>query len=132
MDLLSSFCPLEHRKSITSLQMKFKLCLLVFVFSCRCTESLSNYLDNLARVSTVDEPAAGRPQPEDIVPEEYFGFTNPMANNWPGSKHEKYGAYLKKIAPKGAGSSAAPAANAWKTESSTPKSRGQGSYLDSL
>lgn len=112
--------------------MKFKLCLFVFVARCKYSESLSNYLDSLSRESRVTEPDAAPPRPEDIVPEEYFGFSNPMANNWPGSKHERYGAYLKKIEPRRFVTSAAPAANAWKTESSTPKPSGHGSYLDCL
>ncbi|CAJ1944407.1 unnamed protein product [Cylindrotheca closterium] len=112
--------------------MKFTLYLLVFIVGCKYTESLSNYLETLSKESRVDEPDPAYSRPEDIVPEEYYGFTNPMANNWPGSKHEKYGAYLKKIEPTRVGGSVAPAANSWRSETSTPKAQGHGSYLDSL
>lgn len=114
--------------------MKSKLFGFVFLVVCERAKSLSNYLDNLSAESRVEEPpAAYSSRPEDIVPEEYYGFTNPMANNWPGSKHEKYGAYLKKITPEERDSSAISAANDWKTESSTSQqSQRQGSYLDNL
>ena len=32
-----------------------------------------------------------------IPDEEYYGLTNPMANNWAGSKHETYGGYLHRL-----------------------------------
>lgn len=113
--------------------MKSKLFGIVFLAVFGYAESLSNYLDYLSNELRGQEPAESQSsRPEDIVPEEYFGLTNPMANNWPGSKHEKYGGYLKKIASEESDSSALPAANAWKTEASASSSPKQGSYLDSL
>ena len=36
--------------------------------------------------------------PKTSIPdEEYYGLTNPMANNWAGSKHETYGGYLHRL-----------------------------------
>ena len=52
------------------------------------------YLNTLAIGNTPDNRPPG---PESIVPEEYYGFTNPMANCFPGSKHEQYGGYLRNI-----------------------------------
>lgn len=95
------------------------------------SRSLSNYLDSLSGIQ-IDPAPPGPPMPEDIVPEEYFGFTNPMANNWPGSKHEKYGGYLKKLLPKNVNDdSSRPAPNAWQHQS-TPKRPRQGNYLENL
>ena len=36
-------------------------------------------------------------QNNNIPDEEYYGLTNPMANNWAGSKHETYGGYLYRL-----------------------------------
>ena len=52
------------------------------------------YLNTLAIGNTPDDRPPG---PESIVPEEYYGFMNPMANCWPGSKHEEYGGYLRNL-----------------------------------
>ena len=54
----------------------------------------TSYLNTLAIGNTPDDRPPG---PESIVPEEYYGFMNPMANNWPGSKHEQYGGYLRNL-----------------------------------
>ena len=62
----------------------------------------SPYLDSLER------PSKQAPPPlllehgtleEALRPEEHYGVTNPMANNWPGSKHQKYGGYLTRLSP---------------------------------
>jgi hypothetical protein len=58
------------------------------------TEGFSNYLNSLSSGTTAPpEPD----EPERLAPEEWYGVTNPMANNWPGSKHQKYGGYLTKL-----------------------------------
>ena len=54
----------------------------------------TSYLNTLGIGNTPDDRPPG---PESIVPEEYYGFMNPMANNWPGSKHEQYGGYLRNL-----------------------------------
>ena len=58
------------------------------------TSFSASYLNTLAIGNTPDDRPPG---PESIVPEEYYGFTNPMANTFPGSKHEQYGGYLRNI-----------------------------------
>jgi hypothetical protein len=58
----------------------------------------NKYLDSLSGSQMMIPP----PEPEGyeaIVPEEYYGLTNPMANNWAGSKHEEYGGYLHNLVP---------------------------------
>lgn len=63
----------------------------------------SSYLDSLNQAGdassepgderVVDDSSASTPF--GMPDEEYYGHTNPMANNWPGSKHQEYGGYLK-------------------------------------
>eukprot|EP00980_Cylindrotheca_fusiformis_P031318 scaffold26166_cov147-Cylindrotheca_fusiformis.AAC.1 len=97
--------------------------------------SLSSYLDSLS--SLPDEAIPPRPpSPEDIVPEEYYGLTNPMANNWPGSKHEKYGGYFHKLLPKTSTNkdstrkpTPSPQQNHFKPNDTSSR---KGSYLDNL
>jgi hypothetical protein len=94
--------------------------------------AFSNYLKTLSSLpgESSNEPKEGPPRMEDIVPEEYYGMTNPMANSWPGSKHEKYGGYLKKLgssresisSDKGPGS----------PNNQSKKSTRQGGYLENL
>jgi hypothetical protein len=104
--------------------------LLVLIVALQSVHSLSNYLETLSGIPS-ESATTGPPRPEDIVPEEYFGLTNPMANNWAGSKHEKYGGYLKKLVPTDTADAPSPSRNAWQVQSS-PKTPGQGSYLDNL
>lgn len=59
--------------------------------------------------------------PFGMPPEEYYGHTNPMANNWPGSRHEEYGGYLKRLGPKQVTGNQAgkPAARSWSSSASS-------------
>ena len=69
---------------------------LVLVVSLETVLSFS-YLDSLS----LSTPPASEPEDlEKIAPEEYYGCTNSMANNWPGSKHQKYGDHLSKLSGK--------------------------------
>lgn len=71
----------------------------------------------------------GPPRMEDIVPEEYYGLTNPMANSWPGSKHEEYGGYLKKLGDSADSSSTIERKGSSKHPAQATR---QGSYLENL
>jgi hypothetical protein len=66
---------------------------LLMLMSFDPAEGFSNYLNSLASGATPTEPD----EPDGLAPEEFYGLTNPMANNWPGSKHQKYGGYLTKL-----------------------------------
>jgi hypothetical protein len=69
---------------------------LVLVVSLETVLSFS-YLESLSSST----PPAPEPEGlEKIAPEEYYGCTNPMANNWAGSKHQKYGDHLTKLSGK--------------------------------
>jgi hypothetical protein len=56
-----------------------------------------NYLDSLNSGKSNSVPIPPDNERERLAPEEFYGCTNPMANNWPGSKHEEYGGYLKRL-----------------------------------
>ena len=66
----------------------------------------SSYLDSLnhhrdsASSSSSEESGEidSASKPFGMPAEEYYGHTNPMANNWPGSRHEEFGGYLKGLA----------------------------------
>jgi hypothetical protein len=76
-------------------RMVWKGAFLLMVLSLDPTEGLSNYLNSLS--SGITPPEAD--EPERLAPggEEWYGLTNPMANNLPGSKHQEYGGYLTKL-----------------------------------
>jgi hypothetical protein len=57
----------------------------------------NNYLDSLNSGTSNSVPIPPDNERERLAPEEFYGCTNPMANNWPGSKHEEYGGYLKRL-----------------------------------
>ena len=59
--------------------------------------SPTNYLDSLNSGTSKSVSIPPENDRERLSPEEFYGFTNPMANNWPGSKHEEYGGYLKRM-----------------------------------
>jgi hypothetical protein len=70
--------------------------LFILVLTASVVESFSQkYLDSLSGTQTPPEPEGY----EAIVPEEYYGLTNPMANSWAGSKHEHYGGYMHNLDP---------------------------------
>ena len=74
--------------------MIYKCSLLLILLQLKLAESFSNYLNSISSGATP------RPEPdmqEKLAPEEWYGVTNPMANNWPGSKHEEFGGYLHKL-----------------------------------
>jgi hypothetical protein len=78
--------------------------MLVSAFS---TSTPASYLDSLNHVASYDDlnniNAEGDSalRPFGMPAEEYYGFTNPMANCWPGSKHEEYGGYFKRLEDQG-------------------------------
>ncbi len=57
----------------------------------------SSYLDSLSRRIESSEETHDALISVGMPAEEYYGHTNPMANNWPGSKHEAGGGYLKRL-----------------------------------
>ena len=80
--------------TMTSRRMAWKGAILLMVLSFDPAEGFSNYLNSLSSGTTTPEPD----EPERLLaPEEWYGVTNPMANNWPGSKDQKYGGYLTKL-----------------------------------
>lgn len=70
--------------------------IIFFALQCKAFTP-SSYLDSLNRgVDPADESDSSL-TPFGMPAEEYFGQTNPMANNWPGSKHQEYGGYLNRL-----------------------------------
>ena len=116
--------------------------LLVTFFSSWCVDNAESfsqkYLDSLSSLQyqQPEEPIQQQQQLsyEDIVPEEYYGLTNPMANSWPGSKHEKYGGYLHNLGtPSFLSSSSSRNLSSQKSpESPSTPFRSGSSYLSSL
>lgn len=70
---------------------------LLLLWPLRSCWALSGYLDSLHRSSQSNDDDTSKPF--GMPAEEYYGHTNPMASNWPGSKHQDYGGYLKGLNP---------------------------------
>ena len=87
----------EHYYNSWNMKANTALTCLVSLSCLNPAPGFSPYLDFLDSARPPPQPTEDGP--EVLRPEEFYGVTNPMANNWPGSKHQKYGGYLTRLSP---------------------------------